>query len=52
MRQAMTENRAAHENYDQVLHDMIASAAAKMSVVGRTKLADWPAERDNARPLR
>ena len=52
MRTAMAENRTAHENYDQVLHDMIASAAAKMSVVGRTKLADWPAERDNARPLR
>jgi uncharacterized membrane protein len=52
MHMAMAENRTAHENYDQVLHDMIASAAAKMSVVGRTKLADWPAERDNARPLR
>jgi uncharacterized membrane protein len=52
MRSAMAENRTAHENYDQVLHDMIATAAAKMSVVGRTKLADWPAERDNARPLR
>jgi uncharacterized membrane protein len=52
MRAAMAENRTAHDNYDQVLHDMIASAAAKMSVVGRSKLADWPAERDNARPLR
>jgi uncharacterized membrane protein len=52
MRAAMAENRTAHDNYDQVLHDMIASAAAKMSVVGRTKLADWPAERENARPLR
>ena len=52
MRTAMAENRAARENFDQVLHDTIASAAAKMSVVGRTKLADWPAERANARPLR
>ncbi len=52
MRSAMAENRAARENFDQVLHDMIASAAAKMSVVGRTKLADWPAERENARSLR
>jgi uncharacterized membrane protein len=50
MRTAMAENRTAHENYDQVLHDMIASAAARMSIVGRNKLADWPAERDNARP--
>jgi uncharacterized membrane protein len=52
MRAAMAENRTAHESFDQVIHDMIAAAAAKMSVVGRTKLADWPAERDNARPLR
>jgi uncharacterized membrane protein len=52
MRLAMAENRSARENFDQVLHGMIASAASQMSVVGRTKLADWPAERDNARPLR
>jgi uncharacterized membrane protein len=52
MHAAMSENRTAHENYDQVLHDMVATAATKMSIVGRTKLADWPAERDNARPLR
>jgi uncharacterized membrane protein len=52
MRQAMAENRSARENFDQVLHDMIATAASQMSIVGRTKLADWPAERDNARPLR
>jgi len=50
MRTAMAENRAAHENFEQVLHDMIAAAASKMSVVGRTKLADWPAERQSARP--
>jgi uncharacterized membrane protein len=52
VRTAMTENRAARENFDQVLHAMIASAAAKMSIVGRSKLADWPAERESARPLR
>jgi uncharacterized membrane protein len=52
MRAAMADNRTARENFDQVLHDMLASAAANMSVVGRNKLADWPAERDNARPLR
>lgn len=52
MRTAMAESRTARENFDQVLHDMIASAAAKMSVVGRDKLADWPTQRDNARPLR
>jgi uncharacterized membrane protein len=52
MRTAMAENRNARANFDVTLHDMLASAAAKMSVVGRDKLADWPPERDNARPLR
>jgi uncharacterized membrane protein len=52
MRAAMAENRIARQNFDQVLHDTIATAAAKMSDVGRAKLAEWPAERDNARPLR
>jgi uncharacterized membrane protein len=49
MRGAMTANRTARDNFAQVLHDMIASAAAKMSVVGRNKLADWqPARVDRA----
>jgi uncharacterized membrane protein len=52
MRLAMAENRTARDNFDQVLQDMIAAAAAKMSIVGRNKLADWPAARENARPLR
>lgn len=52
MRVAMAENRSARENFDQVLHDMISVAAAQMSLVGRAKLADWPAERENARPPR
>ena len=51
MRNAMTDNHAAHERFDQVIHDMLASAASKMSVVGRNKLADWPAQRANARPV-
>jgi uncharacterized membrane protein len=50
MRKAMTANHAAHERFDQVIHDMLASAASKMSVVGRTKLADWPAQTANSRP--
>ena len=45
MRRAMAENRAAHDNFDQVLHDTIAAAAARMSVVGRTKIADWHSDR-------
>ena len=48
MRNAMTENHAAHERFDQVIHDMLAAAAGKMSVVGRNKLADWPAQRASA----
>jgi uncharacterized membrane protein len=51
MRNAMAENHAAHERFDQVIHDMLASAASNMSIVGRNKLADWPAERANARPV-
>lgn len=47
VRVAMAENRTARDNFDQLLHDMIASAAAKMSTVGRTKLADWRADRDD-----
>jgi uncharacterized membrane protein len=41
MRAAMQESRAARDNFDSVLHDVIASAASRMSVVGRNKLADW-----------
>jgi uncharacterized membrane protein len=42
MRAAMTEQRAARQAFDQLLQDVIASAAAKMSPAGRSKLADWP----------
>jgi uncharacterized membrane protein len=42
VRTAMAESRAARENFDLLMHDMIATAAPKMSVVGRNKLADWP----------
>jgi uncharacterized membrane protein len=49
MRNAMAENHVAHARFDQVVHDMLAAAASKMSIVGRNKLADWPAQRTNAR---
>ena len=53
MRTAMMASRVAHDNVDQVLHDTIAAAAAKMSVVGRTTLADWRTEhKNNTRPAR
>ena len=48
MRAAMAANRTARVNFAQVLHDMIASAASKMSVVGRNKLADWQPARGDA----
>jgi uncharacterized membrane protein len=47
VRTAMAERRAARENFDLILHDMIAAAASKMSVVGRNKLADWPPAGEN-----
>ena len=45
VRAAMAETSAARDNFDQVLQDVIASAAAKMSQAGRSKLADWPPPR-------
>jgi uncharacterized membrane protein len=42
MRAAMTEQRAARQVFDQLLQDVIASAAGRMSTAGRNKLADWP----------
>jgi uncharacterized membrane protein len=42
MRAAMSETRRARQVFDQLLQDVIASAAAKMSVAGRNKLAEWP----------
>jgi uncharacterized membrane protein len=42
MRAAMVKTRAARQVFDQLLQDMIASAAGKMSPAGRSKLADWP----------
>ena len=47
MRAAMEQVQVARGNYHMVLHEMIASAAPKMSVVGRNKLADWTATRDS-----
>jgi uncharacterized membrane protein len=42
MRAAMARSRVARANFDSLLHDIIASAAVKMSTVGRNRLADWP----------
>jgi len=40
-RATMAEARAAHQKFEVLLHDIIASAAEKMSPAGRQKLADW-----------
>lgn len=48
MRAAMTKSRAAHDNVDLVIHDLIAATAPKMSALGRLKLADWRIERSAA----
>lgn len=45
MRLALAQVQTARDKFDLVLHNVIAAAAAKMSVVGRNKLADWPASR-------
>ena len=45
VRAAMAETSAARGNYDQILQNVITSAATKMSPVGRSKLADWPPPR-------
>ncbi len=40
-RAAMAEARAAHQKFDILLLDIIASAASKMSPAGRQGLANW-----------
>src|SRR5262245_22832942 len=42
MRAAMVKTRAARQGFDEVVQDVIATAAGKMSTAGRNKLADWP----------
>jgi uncharacterized membrane protein len=41
MRAAMAKTRTARQNYDQVIEDVFADAAAKMSPEGRHALANW-----------
>ena len=48
MRAAMSQTRSARQAFDQLLQDVIASAAAKMSAAGRNKLADWPPSQRSA----
>jgi len=48
VRSAMAETRGARQALDLALHDVIANAAAQMSVAGRNKLADWTPPVHNA----
>ena len=48
LRAAMAANRTARENFELVLNGVLVTAAAKMSVVGRNKLADWSTTRGRA----
>jgi F0F1-type ATP synthase membrane subunit b/b' len=45
---AMAEARSAHQKFEILLHEIIASAANKMSPAGRQKLADWSPPGRNA----
>jgi uncharacterized membrane protein len=48
LRAAMTQTRAARQNFDELLQGMFADAASKMSHDGRQALADWPPGRKTA----
>ncbi len=42
MRAAMSQTRAARQNFDQTIQGVVAQAAGDMSPAGRNALADWP----------
>jgi uncharacterized membrane protein len=42
LREAMAGTRAARQDFDRALQEVIAAAADRMSPAGRDKLADWP----------
>ncbi len=50
LRAAMGQSRAARQKFDESLQNLIASAAARMSAAGRSKLADWPPHRSPPPP--
>jgi uncharacterized membrane protein len=43
MRTALAAARGARQIFDQLMHELIVTAATKMSTEGRAKLADWSA---------
>ena len=48
LRDVMARTRAARQTQDQILQNLFAGAAAKMSRAGRLALADWPPNRKSA----
>ena len=48
LRETMARTRAARQKQDQILQDLFADAASKMSRAGRLALADWPPNRKPA----
>jgi uncharacterized membrane protein len=46
VRLAMEETSAARNDFQQLVHNVVAAAITKMSPAGREMLADWPRRRD------
>lgn len=52
LRAAMTRTRADRQAYDQILQNLFAQAASKMSREGRLALANWPPKRKSSSQTR
>jgi uncharacterized membrane protein len=52
LRSTMARTRADRQTYDQVLQNLFAEAASKMSHEGRLALANWPPNRKNTNQAR
>jgi len=52
LRAVMVRTRADRQTYDQVLQNLFADAASKMSREGRLALANWPPNRKTAHQAR
>jgi uncharacterized membrane protein len=48
MREVLARTRAARQTQDEILQNLFADAAAKMSPAGRLALANWPPHRKSA----
>jgi uncharacterized membrane protein len=52
LRAAMARTRTDRQSYDQILQNLFAQAASKMSREGRLALANWPPRRKSASQTR